>query len=85
MQEQSKFCTICLDVSIDPDLEGCDLSYHGVGRTGVGYRFLIKSGAGKPMAILFEKHENGKWNTIGIYEPLCCPVCGRLLKEDDEE
>ena len=79
-EEQSKGCRYCLDANIEPELEGCDLSYHGVGCSEKGYRFLVRAGNRKPAAILFEKWNNDGWHTIGIYEPNNCPMCGRKLK-----
>lgn len=49
-----------------------------------GYRALLRSGDGRPTAILFEKWTDGVgWTTIGHYQPKYCPNCGRELKEND--
>ena len=83
LQERSKGCRCCWDASLDPELEGCDLSYHDIGCSEKGYRFLVRVGNRKPVAILFEKWNSDGWHTIGIYEPNNCPVCGRPLKGVD--
>ena len=79
-EERSKGCRFCLDAGIDPDLEGCDLSYHDVGHAEKWHRIMIRSGAGKPMAVMYEKWSGKQWNTVGIYAPKFCPECGRNLK-----
>lgn len=81
-EERQTGCWVCLDASLDPELEGCDLSYHGVGNAEQCHRIIIRSGAGKPMAIMFEEWSGKQWNAVGIYEPKFCPVCGRKLKEE---
>lgn len=84
-EKRSKGCRCCWDASIDPELEGCDLSYHDIGCSEKGYRFLVRAGNRKPVAILFEKWNSDGWHTIGIYEPNNCPVCGRPLKGEQHE
>lgn len=84
-EKRSKGCRCCWDASIDPELEGCDLSYHDIGCSEKGYRFLVRAGNRKPVAILFEKWNSDGWHTIGIYEPNNCPVCGRPLKGADND
>lgn len=83
-EERSKGCRYCFDASLDPELEGCDLSYHCVGYSDEGYRFLVRAGNRKPFAILFERWNNDGWHTIGIYEPEYCPKCGRKLKGEQD-
>lgn len=78
--EREKGCRVCFDASIEPELEGCDLSYHTVGAAGQGHRIMIRSGNGKPMAFISEEWGGKQWNTVGIYEPKFCPECGRKLK-----
>lgn len=82
---RSNGCRICFDATIDPDIEGYDLSYHGVGRAEKDNRIMIKSGNGKPMAIMFEKWNGNQWHTVGIYETKFCPECGRPLKGADND
>lgn len=82
-EERSKGCRFCFDATIEPDLEGCDLSYHYVGESEQKKRIMIRSGNGKPMAIMFEELSGNQWHTVGIYEPKFCPMCGRPLKGED--
>ena len=82
-EERSKGCRFCFDATIEPDLEGCDLSYHDVGKSEKQKRILIRSGNGKHMAIMFEELSGNQWHTVGIYEPKFCPECGRTLKGAD--
>lgn len=49
-EERSKGCRFCFDATLEPDLEGCDLSYHYVGESEQKKRIMIRSGNGKPMA-----------------------------------
>lgn len=82
-EERSKGCRLCFDATIEPDLEGSDLSYHDVGKSEQQKRILIKSGNRKHMAIMFEEWSGKQWHTVGIYEPKFCPECGRPLKGAD--
>lgn len=82
-EERSKGCRFCFDATIEPDLEGCDLSYHYVGESEQQKRIMIRSGNGKPVAIMFEELSGNQWHTVGIYEPKFCPMCGRKLKGAD--
>lgn len=82
-EERSKGCRFCFDATIEPDLEGCDLSYHYVGESEQQKRIMIRSGNGKPVAIMFEELSGNQWHTVGIYEPKFCPMCGRPLKGED--
>lgn len=82
-EERSNGCRFCFDATIEPDLEGCDLSYHDVGKSEKQKRILIRSGNGKHMAIMFEELSGNQWHTVGIYEPKFCPECGRTLKGAD--
>jgi len=82
-EERSKGCRFCFDATLEPDLEGCDLSYHYVGESEQQKRIMIRSGNGKPMAIMFEELSGNQWHTVGIYEPKFCPMCGRPLKGED--
>ena len=76
-EERSKGCRFCFDATLEPDLEGCDLSYHYVGESEQQKRIMIRSGNGKPMAIMFEELSGNQWHTVGIYEPKFCPMCGK--------
>lgn len=84
-EERSKGCRFCFDATLEPDLEGCDLSYHDVGESEQQKRIMIRSGNGKPMAIMFEELSGNQWHTVGIYEPKFCPMCGRPLKGEDND
>lgn len=84
-EERSKGCRFCFDATLEPDLEGCDLSYHYVGESEQKKRIMIRSGNGKPMAIMFEELSGNQWHTVGIYEPKFCPMCGRPLKGEDND
>lgn len=84
-REGSKGCRFCFDATLEPDLEGCDLSYHYVGESEQQKRIMIRSGNRKPMAIIFEELRGNQWHTVGILEPKFCPMCGRPLKGEDHE
>ena len=84
-KRQEKGCRCCFDASVDPELEGCDLSYHDVGDAQRYKRIMVRSGGGKPMILMFEEWSGQQWNTVGIYEPKFCPECGRPLKGAQDE
>lgn len=83
--DREKGCRCCFDASVDPELEGCDLSYHDVGDAQRYKRIMVRSGGGKPMILMFEEWSGQQWNTVGIYEPKFCPECGRPLKGAQDE
>lgn len=68
-EERSKGCRFCFDATIEPDLEGCDLSYHDVGKSAPHKRIMFRAGDKKPIAIMFEEWSGNQWHTAGIYEP----------------
>ena len=78
-------CGMCINEYTDPELNSDnDLSYISIREHEKGYRALLRSGDGRPTAILFEKWTDGAgWTTIGHYQPKYCPNCGRELKEND--
>ena len=79
-------CKYCLNAKIDHDLtDNNDLSYHSCGSSITGYRCMIRSGADKPMSIIFEEHTPARWSTIANYHPKYCPECGRDLTSDYPE
>ena len=76
-------CYMCLNARVDDELnDNNDLSYYTVDYYK-NNRMMIRSGAGKPLAILAEEHKEdiGQWVTIGCYNPKFCPNCGRELTE----
>lgn len=81
--DETRACEMCLDASIDPELNSDnDLSFIGIGECAKGYRMLLRSGDGKPVAILVERwSDTTGWQTIGCYQPKYCPNCGRELKK----
>ena len=56
----------------------------GVGSSTLDTRFMIRSGWGKPVAILFESISpiSRLWGTTGFCVPKFCPECGRELHEN---
>ena len=61
------------------ELAGKDLAYVDIANKCLNnYRILMRSGNNMPVAILFE-HYTDKWNTVGIFYPDYCPICGREL------
>lgn len=60
---------------------------------GVGHcfsrnrRFMINSGHGHPVNIVFEEWTENmpEWHRVGIYYPKHCPECGRKLDEYDNK
>ena len=84
-EERSKGCRFCFDATLEPDLEGCDLSYHDVGKSAPHKRIMFRAGDKKPMAIMFEEWSGNQWHTVGIYETKFCPECGRPLKGADND
>ena len=79
-ERRSMGCRICFDATIDSDVDGCDLSYHDVGKSEKHKRILIRSGNRNPMVIMFEEWSGKQWHTVGFYEPKFCPGCGRKLE-----
>lgn len=84
-EERSKGCRFCFDATLEPDLEGCDLSYHDVGKSAPHKRIMFRAGDKKPIAIMFEEWSGNQWHTVGIYETKFCPECGRPLKGADND
>lgn len=84
MENEIKACRMCFNAHTDPELNSDnDLSYIGIGECEKGFRMLLRSGDGRPTAILVEKWFDGTgWMTIGYYQPQYCPNCGRELKEN---
>jgi len=81
--DEAKACEMCLDASIDPELNNDnDLSFISIGECAKEYRMLLRSGDGKPVAILVERWRDATgWQTIGCYQPKYCPNCGRELEK----
>lgn len=83
-----KYCSVCCNATVEPELNpDNDLSYIGVGKTIEGYGLHIRSGDGRPTALIISK-----WNTIlkrnvgiGLYKMKFCPECGRKLIENLKE
>ena len=76
-------CYMCLNARVDDELtDSNDLSYCTVNYFE-GHRIVIRSGAGRPTAILAEEYSStyGQWVTVNSYEPKFCPNCGRELDE----
>lgn len=77
-------CRVCLDASVCNELTvENDLSYYSIGNAPEEkHRMMIRSGAGKPLAILVEEYDDVfGWLTIAQYTPKFCPECGRELVE----
>lgn len=80
-------CKFCMNARVNHELnDNNDLSYHTMGDSLRGFRCMIRSGNGRPIAILFDEliHNNG-WRESAIYYPKFCPECGRPLKSDYPE
>lgn len=79
-------CYMCNNARIDDDLTyNTDLSYISVGDCIDGFRMMVRSGANKPVGIIFEEHTAAYgWITIGEYNPKYCPDCGRKIIEYKE-
>lgn len=74
-------CYMCLNARVDDELtDENDLSYCSVASNN-NYRLMIRSGAGKPVAILAETYIRDEWRTVCLYNPKFCPNCGRELIE----
>lgn len=84
-EERREGCRFCFDATLEPDLEGCDLSYHDVGKSAPHKRIMFRAGDKKPIAIMFEEWSGNQWHTVGIYETKFCPECGRPLKGADND
>ena len=77
-------CSYCLNADVDDELTSdCDLSYHSVGRCSFPYRFMMRSGDGKPIALELEVWDH-HWQRVGVYVPKYCPECGRYLVEHEK-
>lgn len=82
-------CPMCDNARVNGDLtDRNDLHYCAVGDSEDGFRVMIRSGAGRPMALLFEQRRKLRadsqeqvWMTMAVYEPKFCPNCGRELSE----
>lgn len=82
-------CFLCDNARVNDDLtDKNDLHYRTVGDSEDGFQVLVRSGAGRPMALLFEQRRKLRadsqeqvWMTMAVYEPKFCPNCGRELWE----
>lgn len=83
-----KYCSVCCNATVEPELNpDNDLGYIGVGETIEGYGLHIRSGDGRPTALIISR-----WNKvicrnveIGSYKMKFCPECGRELTENLKE
>lgn len=84
MENEMKVCGMCNNAFTDPELNSDnDLSYIGIGKCEKGFKMFLRSGDGRPTAILVEKWFDATgWRTIGDYQPKYCPNCGREPKEN---
>lgn len=74
-------CHMCLNAAVDDELTtDNDLSYYTVNYYK-NNRLMVRSGAGRPLAILAEEWTPDGWVTTNCYNPKCCPNCGRELTE----
>ena len=95
--EPVKYCKFCFNARIyKPTDEECmdpfttkltdenDFSSCSVGHCYDKHkRFMIDSGAGHPVKIVFEEwsEKMPEWHIVGVYYPKYCPECGRRLDE----
>lgn len=80
-------CRFCLDATVIPELEGCDLSYHTIGESDKSHRLMLRSGGGRQLEIQSEKWTEtgngfGQWQLTAYYRPKFCPECGRRLRRN---
>ena len=77
-----ELCDICLNARVTEDLtDKNDLAYYTVDYYN-NDRMMIRSGGGKPLAILAERYSEATgWQTVSSYNPKFCPNCGRELFE----
>ena len=84
-QKQINYCRVCYNAAVEPKLTSeNDLGYIGVGRIVDGYGMCIKSGNGKPTALIISRQEGNLVGNvdIGSYKMKFCPECGRKLIEN---
>lgn len=84
-EDSRNYCHTCCNSAVEPELTPeNDLSYIGVGESKNGYGLYIRSGNGKPTALVVSKlEENLESNVdIGLYKMKFCPECGRRLVEN---
>ena len=73
------YCEFCYNAYVEPDLDSDnELSYSPVGNPVDGYSMFIRSGDGRPTAIVVS---HGSENVI-YYKMRYCPNCGRRLFEN---
>ena len=86
-------CFLCDNARVNDDLtDRNDLHYRTVGDSEDGFRVLVRAGAGRPMALLFEQlrktggtGQEKAWMTVAVYEPKFCTNCGRELWEHGDK
>lgn len=80
-------CWYCDNARLNEELTDSD-DYHAtcIGMCEKNYRIMLCSGWGKPLRIEFERwNEDRKyWETVGLYRPKHCPMCGRKIVEYDK-
>ena len=84
-EDARNYCHVCCNATVEPELTSDnDLSYISVGKTTEGYGMHIRSGDGKPTALIVSKWEESLRRNIdvGVYKMKFCPECGRRLIEN---
>lgn len=73
------YCKFCCNAYVEPALDtDNDLGYCSVGDSADGYSMFIRSGDGRPTAIVVS---HGSEDVI-YYKMRYCPNCGRRLFEN---
>ena len=73
-EERSKVCRFCFDATLEPDLEGCDLSYHYVGAVSYTHLDVYKRQVfryrGDPLSAVWTFRSADAFRAWGIYRPV---------------
>lgn len=83
MDNNFTFCRFCHNAFVDPELDhDNDLSYLPIGKCAEGYYMFLRSGSRIPTAVFLDKAKEGGCQTIAVFLPRYCPICGRYLFEN---
>ena len=84
MDEIEQPCFACTNARCDSDLnDDNDLSYVSVGQTVIGFNCFIRSGDGRPVALIVQMFDRSRQvnRDVAWFYPRFCPICGRKLDE----